>query len=472
MRIRWNVLLSFAVLLACKGASQDSGESDSETGTSSDDTTGGQCLDCGAVEWVVDLSASNAVSAYDVEVDGAGNVVVVGAFNETLEIEGETLVSAGGFDAFVARFSPTGELQWAHAFGGPNADGVSGVGLDGDGNIHVFGGLSGEVDLGGGTLANPDSLTAWVAIYDPSGEHLFSQLMGNGGQLFAIGLDALPDGSSAICGYYEGTPDFGDGALAEADNRDAFVVKLDADGSAQWSRGFGSSDSTSLDYAGGVALSPDGSMHVSLGIEGALDLGEGPINAADDGDGVLITLDPDGALRSSRVLASDAKDSIAEAAVSGSGAVLVTGEVRALGADFGEGEPKATGGTYAASFDADGEHVWSRVFTPGLTRPWGIAGVGASDVVIAAQYDGATDFGGGPLPDSGDADVVVARYADDGTHLWSRSFGGMENAFGAAVAGAPDDGLVVVGDYNGTIEFDDTMFAATGRSGFVAKLSP
>ena len=96
----------------------------------------------------------------------------------------------------------------------------------------------------------------------------------------------------------------------------------------------------------------------------------------------------------------------------------------------------------------------------------------ATPEIRQAQFDGATDFGGGPLPDSGDQDVVVARYTQDGTHLWSRAFGGMENAFGSAVAGAPDDGIVAVGDYNGTIDFDGTLFTAGGRSGFVVKLSP
>jgi hypothetical protein len=48
-----------------------------------------------------------------VAVDAAGNVVVAGSFNGTVNFGGGNLVSVGGFDMFLAKYNANGVNQWS-----------------------------------------------------------------------------------------------------------------------------------------------------------------------------------------------------------------------------------------------------------------------------------------------------------------------------------------------------------------------
>ena len=49
--------------------------------------------------------------------DAAGNVVVVGSFQNVVDFGGVGLVSAGGYDIFVAKYNANGVHQWSKRFG-------------------------------------------------------------------------------------------------------------------------------------------------------------------------------------------------------------------------------------------------------------------------------------------------------------------------------------------------------------------
>ena len=55
--------------------------------------------------------------AYGVALDGSGNVVIVGQFQNTVDFGGGALTSAGDRDIFVAKYSPSGAYLWARRYG-------------------------------------------------------------------------------------------------------------------------------------------------------------------------------------------------------------------------------------------------------------------------------------------------------------------------------------------------------------------
>lgn len=103
--------------------------------------------------------ASDA-SASAVAVDSAGNIVVTGSFNNTIDCGGGPLVSAGGYDVFVAKFDPQGNHLWSRRFGDPQPQAGTTVGVISSTEIVVAGNFGGLVDFGGGMLASqsPDDL--------------------------------------------------------------------------------------------------------------------------------------------------------------------------------------------------------------------------------------------------------------------------------------------------------------------------
>jgi len=87
----------------------------------------------------------------DVCIDHEGNIVVVGGtssnnfpatagtFSQALQAAGASVGKLGACDAYVAKFTPTGQLIWATYLGGPNYDRAYAVEVDSQNRIFVCG---------------------------------------------------------------------------------------------------------------------------------------------------------------------------------------------------------------------------------------------------------------------------------------------------------------------------------------------
>ncbi|TDN38376.1 hypothetical protein A8B98_23750 [Hymenobacter sp. UV11] len=116
-----------------------------------------------APAWQMAIAAGNQVFAYNsvanvTTTDAVGNVYVAGSFSGTATFGSTTLVSAGTYDMFVAKWSPaTGNFVWAMQGGGSNGNGgaeakaiaVSGM------SVYVAGSFTGaRAFFGSTTLTN------------------------------------------------------------------------------------------------------------------------------------------------------------------------------------------------------------------------------------------------------------------------------------------------------------------------------
>jgi hypothetical protein len=116
---------------------------------------------------------ANAITAHDdgsIYVSGSfyGETTFgLGETNETV------LTSAGGWDAFVARLFPDGRLRWVRQAGGPEGDASTGIGVRPDHSCVATGYFWGTVEFGSGSLESLTSLGGWdvfLARYGPNGE--------------------------------------------------------------------------------------------------------------------------------------------------------------------------------------------------------------------------------------------------------------------------------------------------------------
>ncbi|HXT41403.1 MAG TPA: hypothetical protein VN887_15465, partial [Candidatus Angelobacter sp.] len=73
-------------------------------------------------------------------VDGEGNCYSVGSFSSgDSDFGGAILASRGGYDGFVAKFDPLGNLVWVKQAGGTQYDIAFGIGLDVAANCYIAG---------------------------------------------------------------------------------------------------------------------------------------------------------------------------------------------------------------------------------------------------------------------------------------------------------------------------------------------
>ena len=118
-----------------------------------------------------------------------------------------------------------------------------------------------------------------------------------------------------------------------------------------------------------------------------------------------------------------------------------------------------------------GNSLWTKGFgDPSAQRVRGVALVQGGPV-ITGTFAGAVNFGGGALTSIGaNGDLFVARYDALGNHLWSRRFGDASAQTGVSVAVTPQNEVVVVGDFAGTLVLGGATLTSLGQTDvFVAK---
>ncbi|MDY6987422.1 MAG: DUF4347 domain-containing protein, partial [Thermodesulfobacteriota bacterium] len=118
----------------------------------------------GALLWAKQAGGTDDDYGDGIAIDGSGNSLVTGYFEVTAtfgagEANETTLISAGSYDIFVAKYAPSGALLWAKKAGGTSRDFGDGIATDGSGNSLVTGYFRETATFGAGE-ANETTLTS------------------------------------------------------------------------------------------------------------------------------------------------------------------------------------------------------------------------------------------------------------------------------------------------------------------------
>jgi hypothetical protein len=93
-----------------------------------------------------------------VSVDNSGNLYVAGYFQSTVDFDPGPSIdehsSNGAEDAFLSRFSPDSEFEWARTWGGAGLDHCGGIAFDYVGNIYLPGSFEETMDFDPGSGAD------------------------------------------------------------------------------------------------------------------------------------------------------------------------------------------------------------------------------------------------------------------------------------------------------------------------------
>ncbi|MDO7848784.1 hypothetical protein Q5H92_20630 [Hymenobacter sp. M29] len=413
-----------------------------------------------APAWQRAVAASGDVSLVQATVaDASGNIYVAGSFEGTLGLGAVSLMSAGGPDIFVAKWSTaTNAFVWAQRAGGTAYDRAVAVAVSGS-NVYLTGYFQNTGTFGSTTMQAPGSSNAlFVAKLTDAGSSGSFGWAVTGGNLNGGTTSVAVSGTSVyVAGSVWGTANYGTTTLTSLGTSDAFVAKLtDAGNSgafvwAQRCGGPGGDAATSV-------VANGSSVYLTGGFYNTADFGTTNLTSVGGGD-VFVAKLTDAGATGNFVWAQRAgstattTDLIAGVAVNGSN-LYVTGNIGGT-ADFGAttlNSPSSVGGdAYVAKLvDAGptGSFAWAVMATgPRFTAPRAVA-VSGANVYVSGYFIGSSTFGGTTLTTTtgSDYDVFLTSVPDAGTSgsfAWALKAGGAndDRADGLAISG----GSVYVG---------------------------
>jgi hypothetical protein len=216
----------------------------------------------GTLAWSSYLGGNGDDIGLEIAIDGSGNAWVTGETNVGgWAVGGIDTTFNGQGDAFVAKINANGTLAWSSFLGGASGDGGRGIAIDGAGNAWVTG-LTGEgtspVWAAGGfdTSYNGGTRDAFVAKINANGTLAWSSYLGGAADDWGRGIAIDSSENAWVTGY----TDSAGWAVGGFDtnyngNRDAFIGKINANGTLAWSSYLGG---TNFEDGNGIAIDGSG----------------------------------------------------------------------------------------------------------------------------------------------------------------------------------------------------------------------
>lgn len=231
---------------------------------------------------------------------------------------------------------------------------------------------------------------------------------------------------------------------------------------------------------------------ISIGVLGACtEIVTGPGSSLSDGggaDGMRMMADGGTALDGSgdqgtpatghhawvKRLGDESEEIVTGLAVDRAGNAYVVGsfsEITTMG-----GSPLTSAGGYdlfIAKYAPDGSHLWSQRFGgTGQDSARSIAVDASGDVILVAGFEETVNFGGDAFTSAGYTDIALVKYSSSGAHLWSRQLGGDQLDDGVGVAVDSSGNIVLTGSFHGDARFGSTTLKSAGNADiFVSKWS-
>src|SRR4029079_119660 len=94
-------------------------------------------------------------------------------FSGTMTLDNVTLTSSGIFDVFIAKFDPAGTLLWMKRAGGTGSDQAHRIIVDAAGNIAIVGEFQQTAFFDNHSINSAGLGNAFIAKYDAAGNNLW-----------------------------------------------------------------------------------------------------------------------------------------------------------------------------------------------------------------------------------------------------------------------------------------------------------
>lgn len=451
-----------------------------------------------SLEWVKTFgaqSSSSDVSGKKTLVDLQGNLFVIGEFSNTVDFDPGlnifNLVSNGDKDIYIQKLDSNGNFLWAKSIGGIDREISADAANDSLGNIIIVGDFSNSVDFDPGfgiaTKTSNGQKDFFVLKLDNAGNYLWAHSFGSS-NVDVVRKLCLSNSNEIIAGgYFHNTIDFDPNTSIynrTAISYDIYLLKLDASGNFIWVKTLEGSNSANGDLRG---LTSDQNQNFYLGgvFKDTVDFDPGialnlqfslVLNAYSF---FILKLNSDGQFEWVRITNIPSCNTMT---TDHFGHLFLGGTFFGT-VDFDPGlnvynAYSAGFAAYALKLDTSGNFKWMKKIG-GMNGPgkvdiiYDIKCNNYGDISLCGEFAGLEDFnpnigvyllGPGSLFNSSDAFYMQLDSA--GNFNWAAAIGdSMTEATANCLSYTPQGKIYVVGQFDGTTDFDPTAGIQTISSG-------
>ena len=245
----------------------------------------------GNVQWQRTLGGKGNDGGFSMQASPDGEYILTGITDS--DNTGDVGISHGGYDAWVVRLNPIGNIQWQKVLGGKGDDSGFSIHQASDSG-YILTGFT-DSDNTGDVGINHGGYDAWAVKLNSAGGIQWQKVLGGNGDDSGFSIYQATDGGYILTGI-TGSDNTGDVGINHG-GYDAWVVKLLTNGNIQWQRVMGGDD---FESGRSIQATPNGE-YIFAGITGSDNTGDVGSNNSVLGTWI-IRLNPIGDILWQRVL--------------------------------------------------------------------------------------------------------------------------------------------------------------------------
>jgi len=431
---------------------------------------------------------------YGINTDASGNVYVAGKYEENdAEFSGTKVSCQGNHDGFLAKYDPSGAIQWVRTVGGVGGDYYEALSTDKSNYVYVSGEIENNTQastvpiyFSNSTItltAKPDN-DAFLAKYDFGGNLIWAISEGSPNSEKGLGNAVDAQGNVYMCGYFTDATTFGGQNYTSKGGRDIYVAKYNSSGVLQWFRQAGSSE---RDEAKAAVCDAQGNVYICGMFNKDCDFMGTAITTRSNTpywDAFVAKLSTNGDLQWVRTGGGDVDDGAWAITVDNAGSVYIGGETAAYAEFKSPGTTKTLVGfgnadSYIAKYNTYGDILWAA--HGGSSAVDRIRGIGTDGDFIYAtgQFGGVATFGNNTATAVDTLDIFVTVIDANGSWGFLSAVAGVVDApetlgyeSGNAVTGTATGEVYATGGLlNGGLFGVHQVTGFTKTDAFVTKLT-
>ncbi|PSR55161.1 hypothetical protein AHMF7605_17430 [Adhaeribacter arboris] len=378
----------------------------------------------------------------------------------------KTTTNKGEFDYWIVKLDANGEKIWDRTFGGNGYEHLATVLPTRDGG-YILGGYSESGKSGDKSEANKGFQNYWIVKIDNKGKKVWDKTIGGNNQDMLAALMQTSDGGYILGGTSNSGKrgDKSDAYRGEEENYDYWIVKLKADGSKEWDKTIGGSESDELSSLqqtsdGGYIL---GGSSTS-GISG--DKSENKKSDYTDVDYWVVKLKADGSKEWDKTIGGNSDDNLTSGQQTNDGGYILGGTSQSeISGDKSQAPKGGNGDYWIVKLKADGSKEWDKTIGGSNSDKLASVQQTSDGGYVAGGYSGSDISGNKSQISKGYEDYWVVKLKADGSQEWDKTSGGSDTDVLTSLQ-QTSDGNYILGGWSNSGKSGDKSQAAKGGSDY------